>query len=68
MKYWETRKKYSNFKQLELDLLNRTGRSILHEIDDDELIDLVSYIKHEVGHTQEIIEKDRWTISIAEKQ
>ncbi|WP_442599806.1 class I SAM-dependent methyltransferase [Neobacillus sp. D3-1R] len=63
-KLWEIRKSYTNMDDLEKDLLKRTGRSILHELSDPQLNDLVQYIKEQVGHSalDSIIEKDRWTI------
>lgn len=65
--FWETRRIHSNFEDLELDLLNRTGRSILHELNDDELIKLVSFIRAHVPHGEPIKEKDRWTFWLAQK-
>lgn len=40
-----TRRSYTNFNELREDLLSRTGRSILHELSDEELADLVAYIQ-----------------------
>src|SRR5699024_12275664 len=37
VKLWEVRKEYENKKQMRKDLSERTGRSILHELDDSEL-------------------------------
>lgn len=65
---WETRKIYKEFDQLKSDLLNRTGRSILHEISDNELEELVDYIEERIEIQKEIKEEDRWTVWIAEKQ
>ncbi|MET3695891.1 ubiquinone/menaquinone biosynthesis C-methylase UbiE [Bacillus oleivorans] len=64
MHLWEVRKIYQDTGELEADLLNRTGRSILHELDNKQLISLVDFIKSQLYNrrTQEIIEKDRWTI------
>lgn len=66
--YWETRKIHEQFDQLKIDLLNRTGRSILHELTDQELEDLVEFIEQNVEKLEPIKEEDRWTIWIAEKQ
>ncbi|WP_054949774.1 class I SAM-dependent methyltransferase [Numidum massiliense] len=66
--YWETRKVYDNFAQLKADLMQRTGRSILHELTDRELSDLCDFIARQLGDRESIREKDRWTIWIAEKQ
>ena len=60
---WETRKLYGTIDSLVEDLRNRTDRSILHELNDSELADLIDYIKYQLsGDTQPIIEQDRWTI------
>ncbi|MFB5762207.1 class I SAM-dependent methyltransferase [Paenibacillus medicaginis] len=61
---WETRKIYYEPEQLSNDLLQRTGRSLLHELTDEELANLVSYIElHLLWQVNSpIIEKDRWTI------
>ncbi|MNM98020.1 putative methyltransferase YcgJ [compost metagenome] len=66
--YWETRKTYNDFEQLKHDLLNRTGRSILHELSEDELIDLVKFIENKIEHIKPIKEEDRWTVWIADKK
>lgn len=65
---WETRKVYNEFDQLKLDLMNRTGRSILHELSDKELVDLVEFIEQNIGKLKQIKEEDRWTVWISEKQ
>lgn len=69
-KLWETRKIYKLIDELEVDLLNRTGRSILHELSDEQLVDLVKYIKNELlkSDFESITEKDRWTIWKSVKQ
>jgi hypothetical protein len=54
-------------EQLAEDLRNRTGRSILHELNDQELEELVDFIAKQVGSNAPITEKDRWTIWIAKK-
>jgi len=65
---WETRRLYKNFDDLERDLLRRTGRSILHELSDDELQQLVSYIREKLAMSHPpIIEKDCWTVWFASK-
>ncbi|GAB3799332.1 class I SAM-dependent methyltransferase [Virgibacillus kimchii] len=68
VKLWETRKVYHNKDQLLKDISERTGRSILHELDDDELKLLVSYIDSVLKTNTQIVEKDRWTIWKAVKQ
>ncbi|MFL5625462.1 MAG: class I SAM-dependent methyltransferase [Ktedonobacteraceae bacterium] len=61
-KLWETRARYPDFDALSQDLLARTGRSILYELTDDELQDLVSYIREQLRGQKEIVEQDRWTL------
>ena len=58
---WETRRVYATGDELRSDLLARTGRSILHELNDSELADLVDYIVDKLP-PQEVVEQDRWTI------
>lgn len=62
VKLWETRKVHKNKEELLNDLGERTGRSILHELDDDELSALISYIDKAITNEENIVEKDRWTI------
>lgn len=65
---WETRRVYPDFEQLHHDLLLRTGRSILHELTDDELRELTSFIQDKIkNHNAPIVEKDSWTIWFAIK-
>jgi len=60
---WETRQIYIDFAALESDLKARTGRSILHELSDNELQDLITYIHSQLeSDTQPIVEQDHWTI------
>ncbi|GGJ32426.1 class I SAM-dependent methyltransferase [Paenibacillus hunanensis] len=66
---WETRRVYANMEELEQDLLQRTGRSILHELTDDELRVLVDHtMDKRSGHPLPIVEQDRWTIWFAVKE
>ncbi|MCA1040436.1 methyltransferase domain-containing protein [Bacillus infantis] len=64
---WEIRKKYKDISALRDDLLKRTGRSILHELNDSELAGLVWHIESRLPDAGEIIEEDRWTIWLAVK-
>ncbi|HEY4133925.1 MAG TPA: class I SAM-dependent methyltransferase [Alphaproteobacteria bacterium] len=64
---WETRRTYSGFPQLAVDLLARTGRSILHDLTDAELADLVDFIGTKMPAAGPITEQDRWTIWHARK-
>lgn len=62
-KLWEVRKTYNDIEELVRDLMNRTGRSILHELTDRQLEELAVYIKRQNFKPGEpIVEKDRWTI------
>ncbi|WP_112180477.1 class I SAM-dependent methyltransferase [Paraliobacillus zengyii] len=62
IKLWETRRVYDNKEQLLKDLSERTGRSILHELNDKELNLLITHIEKSLSINTNIIEKDRWTI------
>jgi ubiquinone/menaquinone biosynthesis C-methylase UbiE len=59
---WETRRRYDDFDALARDLGARTGRSILHELSDQELGQLIAFIRERVSSTGAIVEKDRWTL------
>ncbi len=58
---WEVRRTYATVDELERDLAARTGRSILHALDDGELRDLIAFIRERIG-APPIVEKDCWTI------
>ncbi|MHA2095881.1 MAG: hypothetical protein ACW98F_14770 [Candidatus Hodarchaeales archaeon] len=60
--FWETRKIYQNLPELTSDLRNRTGRSILYELNDGQLEELIKHISFMLMSEKRIIEKDRWTI------
>lgn len=62
VKLWEVRKVYDTKEQLLSDLKERTGRSILHELDEKELRELIDHIDASLATTDTIVEKDRWTI------
>lgn len=62
VKFWETRNVYKNKEQLLKDLRERTGRSILHELDDKQLNLLINYIDEAISAENNIVERDRWTI------
>lgn len=64
---WETRKSYQDREELESDLLERTGRSILHDLTDDQLRDMIDVLLAPYKPGEPIYEKDRWTIWVAEK-
>ncbi|RUS43284.1 class I SAM-dependent methyltransferase [Cohnella sp. AR92] len=67
--HWETRRVYNDYEELKKDLLLRTGRSILHELTDVELQELISFIGEKLNDSQPpIIEKDSWTVWFAIKE
>jgi len=65
---WEIRKTYLNKQALLADIQSRAGRSILHELSDDELQYLSDYIDYSIGDDMEaVVERDRWTLIKAVK-
>ncbi|WP_067622235.1 class I SAM-dependent methyltransferase [Alicyclobacillus acidiphilus] len=62
MVLWEPRRVYPSFSELAEELRNRTGRSILHELTDEELEDLIDFVGKRLDHDKVIAEGDRWTI------
>lgn len=68
VRLWETRAVYDDFEALNQELLHRTGRSILHELSDEELYDLGSFVRSKLGENlAPIVEKDPWTLWFAKK-
>ncbi|MFC9712414.1 class I SAM-dependent methyltransferase [Paenibacillus sp. NPDC056933] len=60
---WETRRVYEDMESLKEDLLSRTGRSLLHELSDEDLQELVEYVERKLEPVQNpIVEKDLWTV------
>lgn len=68
LKLWETRQVYTNKEQLLADLQGRVGRSLLHELNDNQLSTLLEDIRNAITTEGSIMEKDRWTIWIAKKK
>ncbi len=67
-KLWETRQIYKDVEELAQDILQRTGRSILHDLTDAELQELVDTMRERLkDHQGEIVEQDRWTVWSAMK-
>ncbi|TMW70103.1 class I SAM-dependent methyltransferase [Alteribacter natronophilus] len=64
---WETRREYETKERLLEDLSGRTGRSLLHELDDRELKILIDYIDRRIEAGKRVAERDRWTIWAAVK-
>lgn len=62
----EVRRTYHDVSELRADLLARTGRSLLHELTDEELSELTDYICGQVAAARQpgekIVEVDYWTI------
>ncbi|WP_202077392.1 class I SAM-dependent methyltransferase [Caldalkalibacillus salinus] len=65
-KLWEGRKTYHSVPAMVEELKARTGRSILHHLDDQELDTLCTFIKNRVKAP--VTEMDRWTIWVAQKR
>jgi ubiquinone/menaquinone biosynthesis C-methylase UbiE len=59
---WELRKTHDDREGLKHDLANRTGRSILYDLSDDELAELILFIKKQLPSDGPVVEKDRWTV------
>ncbi|KEK23705.1 class I SAM-dependent methyltransferase [Bacillus gaemokensis] len=64
---WEIRKTHDSIEALIQDLSPRTGRSILYDLTDNELSQLLHHIHTELHNVAPIIEQDRWTIWSATK-
>lgn len=58
---WETRRTYAGHAELAADLRARTGRSLLHELDDRELEQLVAHVMTHVPD-RGFTERDPWTV------
>ncbi|WP_233254215.1 class I SAM-dependent methyltransferase [Salipaludibacillus keqinensis] len=61
-KVWETKNHYFSKKAFLADLRSRKGRSILHELTNKELDQLILFMDKEVPDNIEIYDQDRWTI------
>ncbi|HEU5423179.1 MAG TPA: hypothetical protein VFU72_06545, partial [Nitrolancea sp.] len=59
---WETRRRYPSFDDLAAELRARAGRSILHELSDDELAELIAFLRQRLPQSEPLIDRDRWTI------
>jgi ubiquinone/menaquinone biosynthesis C-methylase UbiE len=59
---WELRRTHDDWQGLKQDLAARTGRSILHDLSDDELAELILFIDKRLPSDGPIVEKDRWTV------
>ncbi|HWV23614.1 MAG TPA: class I SAM-dependent methyltransferase [Thermomicrobiales bacterium] len=59
---YEQRRTYASREELERDLRARSGRSILHELSDEEIELLIHHVIHAVGDRFPLTEADRWTV------
>ncbi|HEY7023100.1 MAG TPA: class I SAM-dependent methyltransferase [Ktedonobacterales bacterium] len=59
---WETRRVYATFDELADDLRQRVDRSILHELSDAELADLIEYIRKRLPEQGPYPDVSRWTL------
>ncbi|GAA3403772.1 class I SAM-dependent methyltransferase [Paenibacillus hodogayensis] len=68
-RFWETRNTYRRFGELADDLETRRGRSILHELSDEEIRTLIVRLRALIPERdRDIVERDRWTVWSARKQ
>ena len=58
---WEVRRRYADREDYLAEIASRTGRSILHELDDTELAELVAELRRRLP-AGPLVEQDRWTI------
>ncbi|MDR0218439.1 MAG: class I SAM-dependent methyltransferase [Enterobacteriaceae bacterium] len=65
--FLEKRTSYVDFSQLAEDFRLRKGRSILHELNDDEISRLIGHIEKSLPSHTNIIEKDYWTMWVGIK-
>ena len=57
---WEVRRRYADREDYLVEIAQRTGRSILHELDDGELDHLVAELRTRLPEGP-VVERDRWT-------
>ncbi len=65
--FWEHRKIYDSVKELQEEIISRKGRSILFELNDEQVHDLAERIAKRVQQPFPLVEKERWTIWFAQK-
>ncbi|MEK2479158.1 class I SAM-dependent methyltransferase [Streptomyces noursei] len=61
----ELRREYAGADEVRDDVLARTGRSILHELSDDQLAELADYLTDRLRSVAGIREVDHWTVWVA---
>jgi hypothetical protein len=63
---WEIRRRYADRENYLAEIAKRTGRSILHELDDKELVRLIDELRERLP-AGPLIERDRWTVWRSER-
>jgi hypothetical protein len=63
---WEVRRRYGDREDYLDEIAQRTGRSILHELGDAELDQLVGELRRRLP-AGPLLERDRWTLWRAER-
>ncbi len=63
---WETRRRYRHRDDYLDEIATRTGRSILHDLDDAELASLVDALRARLPDGP-LVERSRWTVRCAER-
>jgi SAM-dependent methyltransferase len=58
---WEVRRRYGSREDYLAEIRTRTGRSILHDLDDEELDTLVTELRRRLPEGP-LVEQDRWTV------
>jgi SAM-dependent methyltransferase len=58
---WEVRRRYADREDYLAEIAGRRGRSILHELSDDELAALVGQLRRRIPEGP-MVEQDRWTL------
>lgn len=58
---WEVRRRYADREDYLAEIAARTGRSILHELGDAELAELVGELRRRIPEGP-LVEQDRWTL------
>lgn len=65
--FWEVRREYANVAEFVEDVRGRYGRSLLHELTDDEIEQLCDFFQTSFPPDISLTETDRWTLWIARK-
>jgi ubiquinone/menaquinone biosynthesis C-methylase UbiE len=60
--FWETRRVYATFDELADDLRHRVDRSILHELSEAELDDLIDFVRERLPEHGSYPDVSRWTL------